>query len=450
MIEKEKVIFRNLRVYRFLFNWAKLHHRLYYRKFTISGKENIPKNVPVIFAPNHQNALMDALAVLFSANRTVAFLARADIFKKPFVARLLNLIRMLPVYRIRDGFESLDMNKEIFEKTIQVLKSNTSLCVLPEGNHEGCKRLRSLKKGIFRIAFQAEESNSFHLNLHIVPVGIDYSNYFNAGSDLLVVFGKPIRIADYAVEYHDNPQKTINSLRTLLGECMKNIMIHIPEDHYATISQVSAMFEPFVWNVHKLKRHPYNKLIIKQYIVQKCLEALKQDSNVFYQLDPLLASYNVNLKKLGIRDWLLVRKTPGFLHVSLDCLLSLLLLPLHIYGTITNYLPYKVPALIAKKIKDPHFKSSIQFGSSMILFPLYYLIIILIFGFSVKWHILTLVFSISLPLSGMFAFYNYLHMLKLKGKIKTLYLQMTHNKDFEYLKNARQQILDIIKPIINH
>ena len=62
----------------------------FYGKVQVKGLENIPKDQPVIFAPNHQNALMDALIVLFASPQDVVFLARADIFKSRFMAFFIN------------------------------------------------------------------------------------------------------------------------------------------------------------------------------------------------------------------------------------------------------------------------------------------------------------------------------------------------------------------------
>jgi 1-acyl-sn-glycerol-3-phosphate acyltransferase len=235
-------------LYKFIFSHGNITHRLYYRRITVVGLEKIPTNTPVIFAPNHQNALMDALAVLYTTGKPVGFLARSDIFQKPIIAKLLNLLKILPIYRIRDGYDSLGRNQEVFENTIEVLKSNMPICILPEGNHDGHKRLRPLKKGIFRIAFQAEESASFNMDLQIIPVGIDYNDYFNAGSDLLVVYGNPIKVSDYAGQYRENEQKTVNTLMNVLAEGMRNVMINIPENHYELISQIIEMYEPNVWN----------------------------------------------------------------------------------------------------------------------------------------------------------------------------------------------------------
>ena len=105
------------------------------------------------------------------------FLARADIFKNKFIASLLYFLKILPVYRIRDGFSNLKANDEIFRKTIDVIRNKNGLVILPEGDHAGFRRLRQLKKGICRVAFQAEEAMDFNLNIKIIPVGLEYTNY---------------------------------------------------------------------------------------------------------------------------------------------------------------------------------------------------------------------------------------------------------------------------------
>jgi 1-acyl-sn-glycerol-3-phosphate acyltransferase len=445
---REKVKFRAPIFYRFLYAYVSVLHRLYYRRLTITGYDKIPPNTPVIFAVNHQNALMDALAVLFAAHKPVVFMARADIFKKPFIAKILNILKILPIYRIRDGYGELGRNQEVFEDTVGVLKSNVPICILPEGNHEGLKRLRPLKKGIFRIAFQAEESTQFKLNLHIVPIGLDYSDYFNAGSDLMIVYGTPIKIADYAEQYRENEQRTINTLMNMLAENMRSVMIHIPEENYELTYQISEMYEPNVWNTCNNNRQPYNKLAIRQYIVSKIKEAFAKFPGKVPEIEESLRNYNTKLKKAGLADCYLAQKS-NFLCLGLEIIISILLLPLQIYGTILNYLPYKIPIWLAAKIIDPHFKSSIQFGISLFLLPVYYIILIILFCLFIDSNLIRLIFGITLPVTGLFAFYNYKHMVKLWGKLKTFSLKITKREQYDALQKNRNQVIDLIKSTIN-
>ena len=75
-IEKKSTGYELLKI------WVKFwHNKVYYRNFSIVNKDKVPLDKPMIFTPNHSNALMDALAVLFSEDILFVFLARADIFK---------------------------------------------------------------------------------------------------------------------------------------------------------------------------------------------------------------------------------------------------------------------------------------------------------------------------------------------------------------------------------
>ena len=112
--------------------------RLNFRKLVFVGKkENVSKKRPIILAPNHRNALLDALMFVYSGYLTkqVVFLARADIFKQKFVAWILHGMRILPVYRLRDGKDNLGKNSEIFENCGRVLKKNNPIALFPEAAH---------------------------------------------------------------------------------------------------------------------------------------------------------------------------------------------------------------------------------------------------------------------------------------------------------------------------
>ena len=54
---------------------------VWYKRITITGRENIPQGKPIIFAPNHQNGIIDPLLVLAASRRQIVWLATADYFK---------------------------------------------------------------------------------------------------------------------------------------------------------------------------------------------------------------------------------------------------------------------------------------------------------------------------------------------------------------------------------
>ncbi len=181
------------------------HNLIFYRKIQVNFKERIPDKGHLIFTPNHQNALMDALGPICNIDKQLVFVARADIFKKKRIANILYNLKILPIFRIRDGYSSLKGNELIFQKTIDVLKAQNGIVILPEGNHIWKRRLRPLKKGFARMAFQAEEKNDFSLDIKIVPIGLNYSDYAKFRSDLIINVGEPISLSNYYQTYKESP-----------------------------------------------------------------------------------------------------------------------------------------------------------------------------------------------------------------------------------------------------
>ena len=82
----------------------------YFKSIKVVNQTNVPKDKPVMFVANHQNALLDALLIATKCGRFSYFLTRAAAFKKPWVSKLLHSLRMLPVYRIRDGWNTITNN----------------------------------------------------------------------------------------------------------------------------------------------------------------------------------------------------------------------------------------------------------------------------------------------------------------------------------------------------
>lgn len=434
--------------YTLLFRLVRFYFYIFFNKITITGKNQIPADTPVIFASNHQNALMDALAMLFTVNRPVVFLARADIFNDRRVARLLNFLKILPVYRIRDGIESMGNNSQTFDKTVQVLQSGTPLGILPEGSHTHIKRLQQLKKGICRIAFQAAESSDFKLNIHLIPVGLDYTDYQNAGTHLLVNFGNPIPVSRYYDLYRENPQKAIAHLRDDLAEAIKTVMIHIEnETHYHVIHSLAGMFEVDFPGKMGLVVNRENRFLASREIIRQ-LEAADAENRIdLGQAKAELDVYGKLLDKHHLKDRLFQSPLSSALSLAVSMLISVLLFPVHLYGLITNYLPYKIPVVISARMKDPQFISSVNFGLSFLLFPVWYFILMVFLQMIPIPYYLDLIILISWPVTGLFTFYHYLRFCKLKGSIRLWWLRHRHPEQYKNIVELREKLAGYINVI---
>jgi 1-acyl-sn-glycerol-3-phosphate acyltransferase len=419
------------------------HNNVFYRKVIVLGRENINPDDPVIFAPNHQNALMDALAVLFTNKGQNVFLARADIFKRKSIAAVLYFLKILPVYRIRDGFSSLKGNDEIFTKTIDVLKNKNGLVILPEGDHAGFRRLRQLKKGICRVAFQSSEATGFTLKIKIIPVALEFSNYSRFRQVLTVAYGKPIEVSDYFESYKVSPERALNELRARLSDEMKSNMIHIEsEADYEAIDELRSMINGRFSDDIRIP-----KLFRDRILVNK-MNLLKSSNPPLYER---ICSLSIKVKEKAKElktDYRLLEKKKHPLGWLIAGMIGIVLtFPLFIYGNIFNLTFLEIPNLQIRKIKDPQFHSSIRYAISFALafvfLPLY--LIVSLFIFSSWW--LGLLFFLTLPLSGLFAWNYYLQFRRITGGFRIRSLIKQKDEEFNLLRRNHTELVNLIAGI---
>ena len=226
-----KKIYEHSNVYAFLHFMERLEFWWAYKRLRYVGKENVPKDGAVIYAPNHCNALMDALAVLNIDNHRKVFVARADIFKKPLLKKFLTFIKIMPIHRIRDGFRNVANAGQTIEKSIEVLNNQVPFCILPEGTHRPMHSMLPITKGIARIALGADKGLKDGKHVYIVPVGCEYGDYYRYRSTLLVNIGKPVDITAYAASHTDLSEADLTiGIRALTGEAIRQQIVWLPDD----------------------------------------------------------------------------------------------------------------------------------------------------------------------------------------------------------------------------
>jgi len=419
------------------------HNNFFYRRVIVVGRDNINPNDYLIFAPNHQNALMDALAVLFTHKGQPIFLARADIFKTKFMASILYFLKILPVYRIRDGLDALKSNDIIFDKTIDVLKNKNGLVILPEGSHEGVRRLRQLKKGICRIAFQAYEATGFTLNIKIIPVGIEFTNYSRVRQVLTVVYGKPIEISQFYDSYRKNPQRAMNELRSLLSAEMEKNMVHIEsEEDYEAIDELRSLINGKYSDDIRMPKLFRDRILINK------LNRLKSSSADTYQKICELTLKIKEKAKLLKTDYRLLEKKKHPFYAMLSGVLGLIIgFPLFIFGFVFNFVFLQIPNIPLKKVQDIQFHSSLRYTISLmlaiVLMPVY---LILSFAIVSPWWFAILIF-ISIPLTGLFSWSYYLLLRRISGGLRIRHMIRKKNEDFFLLKRNHDELVTLISKL---
>jgi 1-acyl-sn-glycerol-3-phosphate acyltransferase len=416
------------------------HNNIFYRKVIVYGRDHLDFSVPTIFAPNHQNALMDAMAVICTLHRQLVFLARADIFRKKFVANLMYRFKILPVYRIRDGFETLKQNDDTFHDTLRVMENRNGLVILPEGSHDVYRKLRQLKKGIFRIAFLTAEASEYKKEINIVPVGLEYSHYWLFRQVLTVVYGHPVHVSEYYDLYKENPNRAIVELRDRLSSEMKKVMVHIEDDQdYDAINELRSIIN------EKYSDHiKYPKLFRDNRLISK-INALHLTDPVAYRevCDGSLTVRDLAKElKLTYRQLRKKKHPLGWLLAS--SLFLLITLPVFLAGALLNIFIFKISEVQSLKSKDPAFISTARFGFFMglglILAPVFLILALL---FIKPWWIAIIAFLL-VPVLGILAWNWSLLFKRTVGGFRIRRLIRTENPAFIRLRNTYSNLIKTV------
>ncbi len=445
-----------------IYKWSKFYaaiklymifpHRLFYKTIIVNGKENIPKNTPLIFAPNHQNALMDPLAIIYTTKQQSVFLARADIFKSEgLTTRFLKKAKILPIYRIRDGANTLKKNEKIFDITVEILKNNKSLVLFPEARHNDKRYLLLLKKAIPRIAFKTMDTEGFDKDIKIVPVGIYYSNYSNIRTVLQINYGKPISMLEYYKIYLNNQHEATVSFTEELTKRLKPLMLDISNKVlYRMYEGLRTIYYEKMIKLLKLgKNNQRNKFTADKKIIDILDRYAENNFSELEKFKEKVVIYLKGVKDAKLRNWVFNKEKYSWFGMFINYLIILLLMPVHVYGIINNYLPYKIIDLIVKrKVKDIQFHSSFKIVIGIIAFPVYYLIMFFIITFITDIWWLRLAYVVSLPLSGLFAFEFMIWNRKIFAKLRYNILVLRKNKKIIKFKKLQKEIINKMDEIV--
>lgn len=186
-------------VYNLLKIWVRVALQFYCKRIEFHYKEN---QAPCILACAHPNSFLDAMIMGALLPRKIHFLARGDAFRKPAVARLLNAMHMIPIFRISEGKENLVKNEETFHRSIEILRNNGCILIFPEGICVNEYNVRPLRKGTFRMAFNAWKNEGLS-SLHIQPVSIVYDSFSAVPKSIHVHFGEIMEESHHNKTFND-------------------------------------------------------------------------------------------------------------------------------------------------------------------------------------------------------------------------------------------------------
>tara|TARA_Y100000385_G_scaffold291831_1_gene372861 strand:- start:4851 stop:5912 length:1062 start_codon:yes stop_codon:yes gene_type:complete len=321
-------------------NLCKVGAKFYFRKIEINGMPQIPSDGPVIYAPNHQNAFLDAILIGVFSPKPVAFFTRGDIFVQPYLW-FLNALNMLPVFRAVDGFSMAAQNDKTFDLAVQTLLNDKPLMIFPEANHDYPYTLRTLSKGTARIAFATQSRST--KPVYIVPVGLNYFRRHSPRFKLIINYGKPIPLKDYSSLYKEHKGQALSAVRKEMTNVLKSEMI---------IPDLDANYE----DTARIFSRKNENLTFKE--LQENRQTQINNDEVLYD----------GLKAVVF------------------------------FLSIINFVPILLSNYLVSLFKDPVFEGSMKFGVAALFCPLWYVGLFFLLGSIWNYNISTIIIAISLAL----------------------------------------------------
>jgi 1-acyl-sn-glycerol-3-phosphate acyltransferase len=340
-----------------------------YRKIEVTGKENIPTDGAVIIAPNHCNTLMDALVILQAFKDESVFGARADIFNKPFIAKIMTFVRILPMVRQRDGLRNVLKNNETQEIIVDTLENKVRFCMYPEGRHRPAHSLQTLGKGTFRAALAANSKFGDKMPVYIVPTGIEYGDYFRYRSTCLITFGEAINVTEFVKGLNvENEVQMIEPLRKELASRMSKLITFIKDDEqlynkWALTKMLAAdkglRYGDFGRSLHK-------GMLANREIVADIEKACEDKPEEMEKLLEKVAEFDKKRRKKGISIYSFRKKNEALNAVG-KAFAALIGLPYWIFSAIVSSPMWLTYNLLRSKTRDKAFHNTVGFGVKLAL-----------------------------------------------------------------------------------
>lgn len=340
-------------LYRLLRAIATLALRWYYRSIEVVGIEHVPSTGPVLLVANHWNALVDALVVACALDRRVRLTAKATLLENPFSRLVVRIVGIIPLRRASDERRTSDApldesrNAEAFSAILQAFAHDQVVLIFPEGRSHSEPELGRLRTGAARLALMARNQEGLP-PLPIVPVGLTFENKGRPRSRVVVRMGAPL----FAPAATSPELDEVHALTARVDRALRDLTLNFASrDDGVRVVELATLLSAVLDRVRPLTAPDpplaesvrlAQRLESARHVVSNVPPALQLEIEAF--LDRVWA-FRARLREheIPVNDlWMPVTALSGSWFVVREVSLSLLAVPIALWGRINHWIPLRL------------------------------------------------------------------------------------------------------------
>lgn len=431
---------------------------VFFRRIEVEHGERVPQSGPVILVANHPNTMLDPVLIALFSGRNPYFLGKSTLFKNRFTKWFFSSGQVIPIYRKQDAEDQMHRNESSFEKSFEVLEKGHSIVIMPEGISLLDGTIQPLKTGTARIALGVEERNNFDLGLQVIPAGINYSDPTRFNRRVYIRFGKPIHLSDFKELQQNDSVEAVHLLTNQLQSAIQKLTTTVKHPTSAeALHQLQQVYEQeLITDLGLVGDSEGDRFIATRGMADAIDWYYENHPDEARSLQLQIRDYLAKLESLELKDHLFssTERQGTFNSRLRELALTILGLPVFIWGWINNIIPYRIPRLVIKWLKPTQeFRATYVMGSGLIAYLLAYsLLTWAVIAFTGS-TLLGLIYLATLVPSGKFALHyrdlmgryrQHLRLLSLLTRRKNLVMELAAERAdlLRALSDARETFME--------
>ncbi len=420
--------------------WQRLCRNIvnvFYRRFEVSGLDNIPQDTGIILCANHVNALVDPVVLQASTGLVIRPLARSGLFNNPLLRPIMEMIGAVPIFRRGDPGSDTARNVDSFSRCYELLANNETLIIFPEGQSHSDPHLHDLKTGAARMALGAIEANQ--KAPAVIPVGLTFTRKGTFRSDVLVQYGKPI---DLTTEQETGQRDAIRLLTKRIADGLAHVTLNA--ESWQDIDLVDRLERFFAFRHGKYRQRD---LTTRFRTLQRLIEGQRllrhHEPNRVRSIINQLRMFERLCQTCGIKDYhLTVEYKPVLVAIYILRTLAMVLLvfPLALWGIVNSVIPFYLTRFLSRRFAkgtDQYDTAKIILGFAFFLLFWSIQCFFIYYHFSIGWMLLYL-FSMIVGVAVALAIRG--ENKRIRENIKVFFLFARKRQLREYLESKRHDL----------